>query len=39
MAAGAKRVEMAAPAHQIVGAKSVALLTGQAVRYGGLEDD
>ena len=39
MAAGAKRVEMAAPVHQIVGAKSVAVLNGQAVHYGGLEDD
>ena len=39
MAAGAKRVEVAAPAHQTVGAKSVAVLTGQAVQYGGLEDD
>ncbi len=39
MAAGAKRVEMTAPANQIVGAKSVAVLTGQAVHYGGLEDD
>lgn len=39
MAAGAKRVEVTAPVRQIVGAKSVATLTGQAVQYGGLEDD
>ncbi len=39
MSAGAKRVELTAPARQIVGAKSVAVLTGQAVHYGGLEDD
>ena len=39
MAAGAKRVELSAPAHQIVSAKSVAVLTGQTVHYGGLEDD
>ncbi len=39
MAAGAKRVEVTAPAHQIVGAKSVPVLEAQAVQYGGLEDD
>ena len=39
MAAGAKRVTMTAPAYQTVGAKSVAVLTGQTVQYGGLEDD
>ncbi len=39
MAAGAKRVEMATPAYQIVDKKSVAALTGQTVHYGGLEDD
>ena len=39
MAAGAKRVEITAPALQIVNKKSVAALTGQTVRYGGLEDD
>lgn len=39
MAAGAKRVEVTAPADQIVGAESVAAMTGQAVKYGGLEDD
>ena len=39
MAAGAKRVEITAPAYQIVDKKSVAALTGQTVRYGGLEDD
>ena len=40
MAAGAKRVEVTAPVHQIVGAKSVPVLEDQAaVKYGGLEDD
>ena len=39
MAAGVKRVEITAPVHQIVGAKSVAAMTAQAVQYGGLEDD
>lgn len=39
MAAGAKRVEVTAPARQIVGAKSVGVLTGKAIHYGGLEDD
>ena len=39
MAAGAKRVEIATPAYQIVDKKSVAALIGQTVRYGGLEDD
>lgn len=39
MAAGAKRVEVTAPVHQIVGAKSVPVLEAQAVQYGGLEDD
>ena len=40
MAAGAKRVEVTATAHQIVGAKSVPVLEDQAaVQYGGLEDD
>ena len=39
MAAGVKRVEITAPVHQIVGAKSVAAMTAQAVQYGGLEND
>ncbi len=39
MAAGAKRVELTAPVHQSVGTKSVGVLTGKAVHYGGLEDD
>lgn len=40
MAAGAKRVEVAAPLHVKVGGASVAALSGQAaVHYGGLEDD
>lgn len=40
MAAGAKRVEIAAPVHTKVGATAVAALSGQpAIQYGGLEDD
>ena len=40
MAAGAKRVEITAPAHTKVGATAVAALSGQAaIQYGGLEDD
>lgn len=39
MAAGAKRVKVTAPVCQIVDKKSVAAMTGQTVRYGGLEDD
>ena len=39
MAAGAKRVEIAAPARRIVDARAVASLRGQSVQYGGLEDD
>lgn len=39
MAAGAKRVEVTAPVRQVVDAKAVAVLTGQTVHYGGLEDD
>jgi phage-related baseplate assembly protein len=39
MAAGAKRVELAAPVYRSVAKKAVAALTGKEVRYGGLEDD
>ena len=39
MAAGAKRVQVNAPAHQIVSAKAVGVLAGRTVQYGGLEDD
>lgn len=40
MAAGAKRVELTAPAHIVVGKTNVAALSGDPqVRYGGLEDD
>lgn len=38
-AAGAKRVEITAPAFTVVGDEAVAQCTAQAVTYGGLEDD
>lgn len=37
--AGAKRVELTAPAHTIVEETSIAALSAQTVIYGGLEDD
>ncbi len=38
-AAGAKRVEITAPAFTVVGDESVAQLSEKTVSYGGLEDD
>lgn len=38
-AAGAKRVEIAAPVFTVVGDEAVAQLSGKTVTYGGLEDD
>lgn len=39
MAAGAKRVELTAPAYAAVTEKEIAKLTTESVTYGGVEDD
>ena len=39
VSAGAKRVEVALPAFQVIGEANVAKLSSKTVTYGGLEDD